>query len=121
MFDFREDGIAIFAAPEHVPAFTDFYDWRVDRDMLVLTHYVDRQPGESGLRKVLRAAMSARERLRGGRAEQEPVETLHIVHLDSDNLELQVQPPDAEPSPESVIKLVRAAESTVEPQGGGIR
>jgi hypothetical protein len=121
VLDLREDRIAILAAPEHVPAMTDFFDWRVDGDMLVLTHYVDRQPGESGLRKVHRAAMSARERLRGGRAEQEPVETLRIVQLGSDKLELQLQPLDAEPSPGSVIKLVRATNAPVEPQGGGIR
>ena len=121
MFDFREDRIAILAAPEHIPALTDFYDWRVDGDRLVLTHYVYRQPGETVLRKVRRAALSVGERLRGRPAEREPVETLRIVRMVADKLELQVQPFDAELSPGSVIKLVRAAGAPGEPQRSGIR
>jgi len=121
MLDLREDRIAVLAAPEHIPALTDFYDWRIVGDTLVLTHYVYRQPGETAFQKARRGALSIRERLRGGRAEQEPVEALRILRIDSDSLELQLQPLGADPSPESIIRLARAADSEAKPQEGGIR
>jgi hypothetical protein len=89
IFEFRGDRIAaLFDAQQSPVMGPDYYDWRVEDEILVLTRYEKRDVNESAMRKVRRTAFAVGEMLQGQPVRGESIEKYKIFHSDPNTVHL---------------------------------
>jgi hypothetical protein len=111
IFEFRGDRIAVLLDAQQSPVMgPDYYDWRVDDEILVLTRYEERDVNESAMQKVRRTAFAVGEMLQGQPVRGESIEKYKILHRDPNPVELTYSP-EGQLDRGCTITLVRAGEA----------